>query len=177
MRTYTEQEIREAIKFGFDTGSTGQITSTIIEAYIAGLPAPDKQQVVGLSFAEIKYAVAKIQELWLSISKDGNAIEANPATHRIAEFIQSLLASQPPVKMQWVKVEERLPDVLNEIEGESDYVLCIDMNIDEVPFVAWYNHKSENWTIAHHQANSLPASVTHWQPLPAAPVPAGQGTK
>jgi hypothetical protein len=42
-------------------------------------------------FAEIKLQIAQIQFSHLSLSPDKKYIEANPSTHRIAEYVLSLL--------------------------------------------------------------------------------------
>lgn len=67
----------------------------------------------------------------------------------------------------WISVEGRLPEIKDIPFSDSAYVLCIDMNFGGVPFVAWYNHEENKWTVSHHNATSDAAYVTHWQPLPA----------
>lgn len=42
-------------------------------------------------FAEVKFQIAQIQFNELKLSSDGEAIEANPSTHRIAEYVCNLL--------------------------------------------------------------------------------------
>jgi len=42
-------------------------------------------------FANIKFAIGKIQFEHLSMSKDGKAIEANPSTHRIALVVYEMV--------------------------------------------------------------------------------------
>jgi hypothetical protein len=68
---------------------------------------------------------------------------------------------------KWVRVEDGLP-VTEEEFGQSDYVLALD-DLDSQPVVCWYNSRSKEWIVAHYKADSLPITVTHWQPLPSPP--------
>ena len=69
--------------------------------------------------------------------------------------------------MRWIKITNKLPS-LNEKYGESDYVLGFEN--ENMPVVCWY-HKSGEWIVAHHKADSLPIKITHWMPLPEPPKP------
>lgn len=52
-------------------------------------------QKEAVDFKTLKWNIGQIQMERLSISKSGTAIEANPATHRIAEYVMSLLKKEP----------------------------------------------------------------------------------
>jgi hypothetical protein len=69
--------------------------------------------------------------------------------------------------MEWIS-EKKKPKCDRKF-GDSDYYLCVNMDGDTTPFVAWYNNKTNKWTVAHHYAESLAASVTHYQKLPEPP--------
>jgi len=72
----------------------------------------------------------------------------------------------------WISVEERLPEATSIEHQDSEWVLCIqgiDGKFPQPAFVAWYNYKVNQFTVAHHYAHSNAATVTHWQPLPTPP--------
>lgn len=59
---------------------------------------PVQGEVKKLTFTDIKWAVGEIQMNNLSIGSSGTTIEANPATHRIAEYIFDLLVRKDGVQ-------------------------------------------------------------------------------
>lgn len=71
--------------------------------------------------------------------------------------------------MEWIDVNDRLPDQFNKF-GDTDYVLAFSNNTQ---VVAWYNYEDDKWEVAHHFASSEPLDrhnkVTHWIPLPEPP--------
>lgn len=69
--------------------------------------------------------------------------------------------------MEWIDVNDRLPDT-NKGFHESEFVLCYDIEHYET-FVAWYNSKTNCWTLAHYRTDSQPVRVDFWQPLPQPP--------
>ncbi len=69
---------------------------------------------------------------------------------------------------KWNNANTKLPHCNAHIE--SDYLLCIDFDAyGDVPFVAWFNCKKEQWFPAHPSTSFEPVSVTHWQELPEMP--------
>lgn len=46
-----------------------------------------EEELDPVAFPKLKWAIANIQFVYLSMNKEKTAIEANPATHRIAEYV------------------------------------------------------------------------------------------
>jgi Protein of unknown function (DUF551) len=66
----------------------------------------------------------------------------------------------------WISVEDRLPEL--DKYGESAHCLCIADMQSDTPVVCFYN-KERGWVVSNWKADSLPITVTHWQPLPPKP--------
>jgi len=72
-------------------------------------------------------------------------------------------------KSKWIKVTERLPEIVNEELGYSDYVLAYS---DSFTWGKWYisryYHHSEMWEYEKgHDVTYNP--ISSWTPLPDAP--------
>jgi hypothetical protein len=98
-----------------------------------------------------------------------NAYDVRRSEQAIAEALNEKAIEWAANKDNWISVEDDLP-IENKPFHDSDYVLCRDENKDNIPFVAWYNHKENKWTVANYLASSISIAVTHWQPLPNKPI-------
>lgn len=96
--------------------------------------------------------------------------ETEKAYFKLAYLLNEVVIEWAANKDSWISVEDDLPKVENKPFLDSDYVLCRDENKDNIPFVAWYNHKEDKWTVANYLASSISIAVTHWQPLPNKPI-------
>lgn len=61
-----------------------------------------------IDFAEIKFHIAQIQFNNLSFDKERNVIEANPSTHKIAQYVEQLIKS-----IVGETIEREHPDEVN----------------------------------------------------------------
>ncbi len=74
------------------------------------------------------------------------------------------------IKRPHSSVDEILPNC-NE-HRESDYLLCVDLDSNIPPFVAFYNNLSDEWIVSHHSSNGIygrGVNVTNYKPLPTPP--------
>lgn len=70
--------------------------------------------------------------------------------------------------MKWYKTSEKLPKMITKF-SESDYILCLEPD-STTPFVGWYNHKMDQWYVAHHSAlGGYNIRVKYWGKLPKGP--------
>ena len=126
-----------------------------------------------MDFKDIKLKVGQIQFEYLTTSVNGNAIEANPATHRIAEWIDTNFVpvenfvKQAQVPQgdqpcgQWVSVKDELPDV--------------NKHGTKVLIYRQMNDCQELMSHSVHDALMLKHcdEFTYWMPLPEPPSKVG----
>lgn len=79
---------------------------------------------------------------------------------------------------KWIPVTERLPDTMKDKSAysgwsaeiaPSDDVLCY-LGSEKRQTVAWYSHTYKEWTTVDENTVYRYGEVTHWMPLPSAPM-------
>jgi hypothetical protein len=92
---------------------------------------------------------------------NGNSRQATKQEYDLFQALEQAHASR------WKLASIELPPV-NEQFGESEFLLCIERGHGG-PVVAWYNSRTQSWTVAHHSAPNIPIQVEWWMPLPNGP--------
>lgn len=97
---------------------------------------------------------------------DGRAFDER-ARDRIGQLKHELSIALAGRKDAWIKVSDRLPKIKSD-DSASDTVIIIDR--DAGVWIGWLTKggkwRGENWG---YDGDCGEATVTHWQPLPAAP--------
>jgi hypothetical protein len=67
-----------------------------------------------------------------------------------------------------IPCEQRLPPVIDEIDGTSDFVLAFTIN-EERWCEAWFDHRNSLWRFIENNERNARFGVSHWLPLPPDP--------
>ena len=97
---------------------------------LTAIPLPANDVEDKELFAKLKWEIGMIQFNYLHMSSDGKAIEANPATHRIAEYVHQIIAGYKAR----TEPTQQLSSVPKWVNGK-DEVLRKEL----FDFLCWYN--------------------------------------
>ena len=65
---------------------------------------------------------------------------------------------------EWISVEDRLPDI------KMGFLSCLIAKNNGVVMEAWFNGKTKEFQKGFNLSDEFNLKVTHWMPLPEAPV-------